>query len=88
MSDPVRAWKRLRSFQWAVIVGALVGLGLAGLAYAGFIGKVDPKYAILLGIGSGAGLTLFLTYLLNRVSVAVGSFRQALKKGRQESKRR
>lgn len=87
MTDRVRAWRTLRSFQWALIAGALAGLALAGLAYAGFIGKLEPQYTILLGIGSGAGLTLFLTYLLDRVSMAVGSFRQAVKKGRKGGKR-
>ena len=79
MSDPVRAWKPLRSFLWALIVGALTGLALAGLTYAGFVGDVDPRYAIILGIGSGVALTLFLTYLLDRISLGVGSFRQAVK---------
>lgn len=82
MSDRVRAWRTLRSFQWALIIGALAGLALAGFAYAGFIGQMEPRYTMLLGVGSGAGLTLFLTYLFDRVSMAVGSFRQAVKKGR------
>jgi hypothetical protein len=86
MSDRARAWKTLRSFQWALIVGAVTGLALAGLAYAGFVGERETRYAILLGIGSGVGLTLFLTYLLDRISLAVGSFRHAVK-GRQESTR-
>lgn len=88
MSDRVRAWKPLRSFLWALIVGALAGLAIAGLTYAGFIGEVAPRYALLLGVGSGVGLTLFLTYLLDRISGAVGSFRQAVKQGRPKDKRR
>ena len=86
MSDPVRAWKPLRSFLWALIVGALTGLALAGLTYAGFVGDMDPRYALWLGVGSGVGLTLFLTYLLDRISIGVGSFRQAVK-GRRGSKK-
>jgi hypothetical protein len=86
MSDQVRSWKAYRSFLWSLIVGALAGLAIAGLAYTGFIGEMEPRYAILLGVGSGVGLTLFLTYLLDRVSLGVGSFRQAVKgKGRQGS---
>jgi hypothetical protein len=83
MSDQVRSWKAFRSFMWALIVGALAGLAIAGLAYSGWIGDLGPQYAILLGVGTGVGLTLFLAYLLDRVSLAVGSFRQAVKgKGR------
>jgi len=86
MSDRVRAWKTLRSFQWALIVGALAGLALAGLVYSGLIGKFEPRYAIQLGIGSGVGLTLFLTYLFDRVSIGVGSFRRAVKGRRGSTK--
>lgn len=82
MSDRARAWKTLRSVQWALIVGALAGLAIAGLAYAGFVGDLESRHVVLLGVGSGVGLTLFLTYLFDRVSLGVGSFRQAVKKGR------
>jgi hypothetical protein len=79
MSDQVRSWKAYRSFLWSLIVGALTGLAIAGLAYTGWIGNLEPRYAILVGVASGVGLTLFLTYLLDRVSLAVGSFKQAVK---------
>ena len=79
MSDQVRSWKAHRSLLWALMVGALTGLAIAGLAYTGWIGDMEPRYAILLGVGSGVGLTLFLAYLLDRISLAVGSFRQAVK---------
>ena len=83
MSDQVRSWKAFRSFMWALIVGALAGLAIAGLAYSGWIGDMEPRYAILLGVGSGVGITAFLAYMLDRISLAVGSFRQAVKgKGR------
>ena len=86
MSDQVRSWKTFRSFLWALIVGALAGLAIAGLAYTGWIGDLEPRYAILLGVGSGVALTLFLAYMLDRISLAVGSFRQAVKgKGRQRN---
>ena len=79
MSDQVRSWKAFRSFLWALIVGLLAGLAIAGLAYTGWIGDLEPRYAILLGVGVGVALTLFLAYLLDRISLAVGSFRQAVK---------
>jgi hypothetical protein len=79
MSDRVRAWKFVRSLQWAILVGALTGLALTGLTYSKFMWDLEPRQSILLGAGTAIGLVLFLTYLLDRVSMGVGSFRSALK---------
>jgi hypothetical protein len=82
MSETTRAWKFARSLQWAFLIGALVGLAVAGLTYTQFVWDLESRESILLGAGTAVGLTLFLTYLFDRVSIGVGSFRRAVKKGR------
>jgi hypothetical protein len=79
MSDRIRAWKVVRSLQWAILIGALAGLALTGLTYTKFMWDLEPQQSILLGAGTAVGLVLFLTYLLDRVSMGVGSFRSAVK---------
>jgi hypothetical protein len=79
MPDRVRAWKLIRSLQWAILIGALAGLALTGLTYTKFIWDLEPRQSILLGAGTAIGLVLFLTYFLDRVSMGVGSFRSAVK---------
>jgi uncharacterized membrane protein YedE/YeeE len=84
MSKPARAWALARSLQWAMVIGILTGLALAGLTYTGFAWDLEPQQSILVGAGVAIGLSLFLTYLFDRVSLGVGSFRSAVK-GRQNS---
>ena len=87
MSEPKRAWKFVRSLQWAVLIGALSGLAITGLTYTGFVWDLEPQQSILLGAGTAVGLALFLTYLMDRVSQGIGSFRRALKQGRRGKKK-
>jgi uncharacterized membrane protein len=87
MSDRARAWKFIRSLQWALLIGALAGLAVAGLTYTKFVWDLEPQESILLGAGTAFGLALFLTYLFDRVSVGVGSFRRAVRSGRKGAKR-
>lgn len=84
MSEPARAWKFTRSLQWALLIGALAGLAVTGLTYTKFVWDLQARESVLLGAGVAVGLTLFLTYLFDRVSMGVGSFRRAVK-GRQNS---
>ena len=86
MSKPDRSWKFIRSLQWAVLIGALAGLAFTGLTYTQFMWKLEPRQSILLGAGIAVGLTLFLTYLFDRVSMGVGSFRRAVKGRRSRTK--
>jgi hypothetical protein len=79
MSDQVRAWKVLRSFQLALIVGGLAGIVITGLAYNKFLGDLDPRGSILLGAGIAVGLTLILTYVFDQVSKSVKTFTRAVK---------
>ena len=86
MSERARAWKFIRSLQWALLIGALAGLAVAGLTYTKFVWDLEPRQSILMGAGTAVGLTLFLTYLFDRVSLGVGSFRRAVKGRRGNTK--
>ena len=88
MSHPDRAWKFVRSLQWALLIGALSGLAITGLTYTGFVWDLEPQQSILLGAGTAVGLALFLTYFVDRVSQGVGSFRRAVKEGRRGKKKK
>jgi hypothetical protein len=86
MSKRGRAWKFARSLQWAVLIGALTGLALTGLTYTGFVWDLELRQSVLLGGGAAVGLALFLTYLFDRISMGVGSFRSAVKGRRNGTK--
>jgi hypothetical protein len=83
MSDQIRAWKVIKSFELALIVGSLAGLMTTGLFCNHLAGNLEPRASLLVGVGVGAGLTLILTYVFDRVSKLVGDFRRAV-----EGKRR
>ncbi|MBN1583457.1 MAG: hypothetical protein JXA89_22295 [Anaerolineae bacterium] len=86
MSDRIRAWQVRKSFKWALLVGVVAGLATAGLLNNSLIGNMDAQASILAGLGVGVGLTLLLTYVLDRVSLFVGGLGRAIKKrGRKES---
>ena len=68
MSKPDRAWKFIRSLQWAILIGVLAGLALTGLTYAGFVWELEPRLSILLGAGTAVGLSL-VSHLLARSRV-------------------
>lgn len=83
MPDQNRAWKRLKSFQLALIVGGLAGLIVVGLGYLRIMGDLDPTGALLAGAAVMVGLTLVLAYVFDQISKSVSSFVGAVKgKGR------
>jgi hypothetical protein len=79
MSKPDRSWKFIRSLQWAILIAALAGLALTGLTFTQFVWDLEPRQSILVGAGTAIGLSLFLTYLFDRISLGVGSFRRAVR---------
>lgn len=79
MSDQLRAWKVIESFELALIVGSLAGLMTTGLFYSHLVGDLEPLASLLAGVGVGTGLTLIFTYVFDRVSKLVGDFGRAIK---------
>ena len=80
MSDRIRAWKALKSFKLALIIGGLAGLLTAGLLHNHLVGNLEPRASLLVGVGVGAGLTLILTYVFDQASRLVGRVLRAAKK--------
>jgi len=72
MSGQIRAWKVLKSFELALIVGGLAGLIATGLFYCHLVGDLGPQASFLLGVKVGTGLTLIFTYVFDRVSKLAG----------------
>ena len=79
MSDRTRAWKLLRSFEWALVIGGLAGVLAIGLLYNQAIGSLGSRASLLAGAGIGAGLTLVLTYVFDQISKLVGSLRRTIR---------
>ena len=79
MSDRIRAWKVIKSFELALIVGGLASLMIIGLFCNHLVGDLEPLASLIVGVSIGAGLTLILTYVFDRVSKLVGSFLRAVK---------
>ena len=79
MSDRIRAWKVIKSFEWALVVGGLAGLITAGLFHNHVVGDLGPRASFLVGVGVWAGLTPIFTYVFDRVSKLVGDLGRAVK---------
>lgn len=89
MVRQARAWKLLKSFKMAFIVGGMAGLVVMGLTYDQFVGHLEPQQSLLAGAGVLVGLTLIFTYVFDQVAQSVGSFREAAKgKTRKDNERR
>ena len=89
MVRQARAWKLLKSFEMAFIVGGMAGLVVMGLTYDQFVGHLEPQQSLLAGAGVLVGLTLIFTYVFDQVAQSVGAFREASEgKTRKDSERR
>ena len=84
MSDQIRAWRVIKSFGAALIIGIVAGLATTGLFSNGLIGDLDLRASLWVGLGVGVGLMLLFTYVFDQISLLVGRAGRAAERSKEK----
>jgi hypothetical protein len=88
MSDQIRKWPLVKSFQWAAMIGLVAGLVTAGVLSNHIVGNLELRESLLIGVGVGIFLTVVLTGVFDRVSNLTGRLARTVEAKAQQVRRK